>query len=243
MGENSDDNMELSRVVEIIRSQERGEVSIILIGSAARGVRDENSDIDLLVLRTNHPNPVKNISGYHIQYASAAEFLRKLSAGEDFEGWSVRYGKILHDDGVWERIKSSETVSVWPNWRVKVAHGARRLLISKTLLQSGDKDAAAEEALYAAGHIARGILLRAGIFPLSRPELAEQVRKIGFPHLAAIHEELRTTDDVSERTISLAHLYSKKLLCHLDPDVYGQYATDYRRIRLKKAATQAAAKR
>ena len=43
------------------------------------------------------------------------------------------------------------------------------------LLDVGDLDAASEELLFAASHVARATLLRDGVFPLSRPELPSQL--------------------------------------------------------------------
>lgn len=50
----------------------------------------------------------------------------------------------------------------------------------------GDLDAADEEARFALSHLARAILLAAGVFPLSRPELAAQLEEIGETDLARL---------------------------------------------------------
>ena len=44
------------------------------------------------------------------------------------------------------------------------------------LLETGDAEAATEELVYAASHIARAILLARGVFPLSRAELPPQLK-------------------------------------------------------------------
>ena len=232
--------VELSHVVDMLRCHEESDVAVILVGSAARGVRGEASDIDLLVVRKNRPKIPKSVSGYHIQLASEADFMRNLSAGEDFEAWCVRFGKTLYDDGIWARIKSSPAASAWPKWQVKVTHGARRLFLATALLGTGDIDAAIEETVYALGHAARGILIRASVFPLSRPELAAQVSEAGFPHLADIHEKLRDGTNVSLHDLRLAQLYCKKLLCHIDSGTYGKYAKEFVLTRTAKKAEHAA---
>ena len=92
------------------------------------------------------------------------------------------------------------------------------------------------------GHIARGLLLKTGIFPLSRPELAEQVRGLGYRHLADLHERLRKADTPSSNDISAGLLYSKKLLVHLDRVTYSKIAQDQTKIarakELKRAELQ-----
>ena len=50
--------------------------------------------------------------------------------------------------------------------------------MAEAVLETDDLDAAAEEFLYAASHIARAILLRSEIFPLSRPEMPAQLLEL-----------------------------------------------------------------
>lgn len=223
------DQAELYRVVENLRQIHKDSIAVVLIGSAARDVWTEASDIDLLLLANPRPDIAKRFPTYHIQTVTPAEFLRKLDAGEDFEAWCLRHGRTLHDSGIWAELKQSTSAATWPRWQLKVVHGTRRLFLARTLLQTGDRSAAIEETLYALGHVARGILLRAGVFPLSRPELAEQVRKLGYPHLSEIHESFREAGDIPMRLLGPAQLYTKKLLCHLSAETYRAYADDYRR--------------
>jgi hypothetical protein len=76
----------------------------------------------------------------------------------------------------------------------------------------------------------RGLLLRHGTFPLSRPELAAQVRQIGYSELAVLHERLRNVDLPSNTDIALGLRYSKKLLIHLDRKTYGRIALDHAKV-------------
>lgn len=227
---------ELREVVEDLRRTQGDDIAVVLIGSAARGVWTQVSDIDLILVADSQPRIAKRFSGYHIQAFSAEKFLRNLSAGEDLEAWCVRLGTTLYEKGIWTKIKQTPAVATWPKWQLKVVHGARRLLMAKILLETGDRSAAAEEIFHGLGHVARGILLRERIFPLSRAELPEQVRTIGYPHLAQIHEQLREAGDVPFRDLGLIQLYAKKLLCHLDRETYRTWAEDCGRRRKAKAA-------
>jgi len=225
----------LAEAVERLRRTHGDDTAIVLIGSAARGLWAEANDIDLLVIVNNEgAAKAAPLSGYHLQVLPQWEFLRNLLAGEDFEAWCVRYGKPLYDSGRWDKIKQSPGASAWPKWQSKVLHGARRLFLARSLLDTKDRDAAGEETVYALGHVARGLLLKSGVFPLSRPELAQQVREAGYPHLADIHEQLRRGGDVSLQRIALAQRYAKKLLLHLDRGAYAVCAEDYRRRRREK---------
>lgn len=42
------------------------------------------------------------------------------------------------------------------------------------------------------------LLLKRGTFPLSRPELADQFRVLGYVHLAELHERLRTDETFAQ---------------------------------------------
>lgn len=79
---------------------------------------------------------------------------------------------------------------MWPDWRTKVYHAAKRLALAVKALADGDRDAAEEESLLAASHLARAVLLRARKLPLSRPELPEQLMAVGRTKLAGALSQL-----------------------------------------------------
>jgi predicted nucleotidyltransferase len=220
---------EFYKVAAKLSQSINADCAVVLIGSAARACRTENSDIDILFVCSVRVPAIPVISGYHIKFSTEADFLRRLNAGEDFEAWCVRYGVQLLDRKAWERIKSS-SANVWPRWDIKVVHGIRRLFLASELSKMGDREAAREELIFVLGHIARGLLLKNGRFPLSRPELAEQVNELGYPELAALHERLRNADLPCETDISLALNYSKRLLIYLDRATYGKIAREHSRI-------------
>lgn len=233
------DASELQSVVTKLRNRYGDEVSVVLVGSAARGRATEESDIDLLVIGERRPRSMSDLPRYHVQVASETDFMRNLALGEDFEAWCVRFGLPLYDNGLWSRIKQSPEAAGWPRWQAKIPHAIRRLLMATALVEMGDADAASEETVYGLGHIARGLLLKSGVFPLSRPELAEQVKGLGYSHLAELHEELRRSSNARLSRLRLAQRYSKKLLVHLDRKEYAKCSTEYReRKRAKSRASR-----
>jgi hypothetical protein len=70
-----------------------------------------------------------------------------------------------------------------------VCHARKRISVALELLEVGDVDAASEELMFAASHVARATLLQHGVFPLSRPELPSQLQTID-PGLARLLELL-----------------------------------------------------
>jgi predicted nucleotidyltransferase len=234
---------EFSGIAVALSKLTEADCAVILIGSAARGCRTDQSDIDILFISNEKISRVPVMSGYHIKFSTDADFRRRLSEGEDFESWCGRYGVTLFDRGVWAKIKACSE-NVWPRWETKVVHGVRRLFLASQLLRMGDRFAAREELVFVLGHIARGLLLKTGIFPLSRPELAAQLREIGYPHLADLHERLRTAYSPSPSDLFVGLHYSKKMLIHLDRMIYGKIAQDHAKMarskEIRRAQLQAA---
>src|SRR5439155_19230153 len=126
-------------------------------------------------------------------------------------------------------------------WQNKVLHATRRLMLADTLLETGDVDSAAEEALYAASHVARALLLRSQILPLSRAELSRQAQEAGHAKLAELLTTLLFGEpdaQVVRRTIQ----YLKKLLVHTDKSEYrrrsAELAVRGSRFKTRKDAAQ-----
>ena len=166
--------------------------TVVLVGSSARRVMNDRSDVDILVLkdddrrlRIEHPGEV------HLQQESRAKFLRRLEEGDDYPGWALRYGIPLSDpDGWWAMQMAAERENPhWPDWFPKVEHARKRMRMTAALLEIGDYEAASEELMLATSHVARATLIRQGVFPLSRPELPSQLMEFE-PSLADLLEKL-----------------------------------------------------
>lgn len=169
---------------------------VVLIGSYAREVSSWRSDIDILVLLPeSRVTRLKPPFGAHLHVETAERFARKLDEGDDFAISAVRYGQLLYDkSGFWAKLRDRLEHAKWPGWLDKIAHAKRRLAIGDKCLEMGDYDAAAEEYLFAATQLARAVLLRQRIYPLSRPELSEQLAGIGWADLASDLQDLLHLD-------------------------------------------------
>lgn len=169
----------------------------------------------------------------HVQSIREGTFREKLQVGDDFAGWCVRFGVPLLTSKGWLAIVNSPDAELWPDWRKKVTHAARRLMLAATMVDAGDDEAAAEETLYAASHAARAMLLKSGVFPLSRPEMVQQLQEAGHRSLAELLKQL-IYGTTNERQLRRAQLYMKKLLVHLDKITYGDYVNMRREVLLSK---------
>ena len=178
--------------------------TVVLVGSGARGVRNWRSDIDVLVLHDDgHRIRLKRPGDIHLQQDSRSRFLKRLEDGDDYPSWALRFGRPIRDpDGWWATQATAELEEPhWPDWRPKVAHAKKRIRIASELLEVGDTDAASEEFLFAASHVARAILLKEGMFPLSRPELPSQLED-DDPNLARLLQRL-IFDDMDATSLVL----------------------------------------
>jgi len=177
------------------------EATVVLVGSAARGTQTWRSDTDLLVV-TPKPIPRWRVPvDLHLHMETHDQFLEHLRHGEAFRAWALRFGKVVSDpSGWWGEVEAGVESSKWPSWRLKLDHvRKKRLPIASRLLEDGDEEAAQEEYLAIASQVARALLLRENVFPLSRPEIPSQLRQVGRHQLAdAIEMLVRRSTDLGE---------------------------------------------
>ncbi len=165
---------------------------VVLIGSYARGITTWRSDIDILVLLRKPRRLKLDIPrSVHLHLEDIEKFTQRFDNGDDYVISSVRYGKLLYDRlNFWRTLRNKVESARWPDSRDKIIHAQRRIKLGDELLEMGDIDAATEEYLFGATQIARLILLRKRIYPLSRPELSRQLLGLGYTDLATDIQKL-----------------------------------------------------
>lgn len=220
-------------VQAVCSANEGSQLSVILIGSVARSTQTSQSDLDLLVVGEKPPVVERHPDRLHVQTLTTKQFADKLRSGDDFAGWCVRYGVPLLASSGWLQIVSSPDAGTWPDWHKKVRHAARRLTLATTLLETDDIAAAAEEMLYAVSHTARAILLKAGVFPFSRPEMIGQLKETGQERLAKLLQEL-SYEESGTTALNRASMYVKRLLVHIDRPSYREFVSLRRQHLLAK---------
>lgn len=158
--------------------------NVMAIVAAGSAVRPAVGSVDLdLVLICKGPSTLQAKPPLEIDLRTyrADEVPRDLAQGNDILGWAVRFGRVLFQrDGYWNAVVES--------WRDRLplpspAVAARRaneaLRRLTKVFELGDLDAAEEQALSYATHLARAQLLKRKVYPASRPELPAQLREIG----------------------------------------------------------------
>ena len=187
--------------------------TVILIGSEARNASNWRSDVDILVVHDDGARlPLRSTPPMHLQQESRTRFLERVEQRDDYPIWALRFGVPLHDpDRWWEsQVGNENRHPHWPDWTTKVDRAVKRIRMATALLDTGDSDAAAEEFLYAASHIARAILLRRRVFPLSRPEIPGQLRPYD-PELARALDQLIAEDLDVPRLLEIECLLRDRL--------------------------------
>ncbi len=171
-----------------------GAEAVALTGSTVRAQRTATSDLDLMIVgeRPAFNDVYEDIDVYA---TGSSSFWARLVAGDDYIQWTLRFGCILHDDGILLAASSHiQENRLAPSADRKLSQAHRDLSLARLVLESGDLDAAREQCRAALTTVARWFLIANGVFPLSRDELSGQLQTLGCPDLAnflhrLIHDE------------------------------------------------------
>ncbi len=191
----------------LTRSRAAGAQAFALTGSTSRNRRTEISDLDFHVVG---PRPTyDDFPGEVDIYAGDVEhFWTKLRSGDDFVQWTLRFGCVLFDTGIFRAgLRTIATEDLWPDPQAKFIRVPAHLDLASRLIRMGDRDAAQAEVRATLTTAARGVLLEARVFPLARSELPDQLRTIGHEQLArALNATIHSERSLVELRSDLAAL-------------------------------------
>lgn len=154
--------------------------ALILTGSTARGRRTEISDLDyhLIGPRIETRDLVHELD-LHVLSSERLEE-EEILAGDDVVQWSLRFGRVVFDDGVLRRaLHVIADRRPWPDLERKRQHATKSLALAGRVVETGDQDGALLQARTALSLGARAFLLSRGTFPLARAELPAQLADAG----------------------------------------------------------------
>jgi hypothetical protein len=164
-----------------------GTYAIVAIGSAVRPAHHPRSDVDFLIITDAE---VKSASSRPIdvdlRVFRSWEVDQKLNQCDDLLGWAMRFGCVVFDrDQYWTNLCARWAARLpFPSPEASVARAYRFERLAREMISVGDFDAALEQVVAMLTHRSRASLLRAQVYPVSRPELPAQLRKIGDYRLA-----------------------------------------------------------
>lgn len=166
--------------------------AVVALGSAVRPAVP-SADLDLIVIcREPGQLTVKPPLEIDLRTYRADQVPQELARGNDLLGWAVKFGHALFQrDAFWDAVSQS--------WRYRLTLPPADVAVQRAneaycrltkVLEIGDRDAAEEQALSYATHLARAELLKRNVYPASRPELPVQLRQIGSDEAADFFEQL-----------------------------------------------------
>lgn len=161
-------------------------LAVVLLGSAIRPA-DSSFDFDCLyVYKGARPVFPRAPAEVDIRGFDSARIEQFIADGHDLLTWSIKLGRVVCErDGYWSKLRAEWLERMpFPSADVADKRAAKAEELLGELRQVGDEDAAVEQLVTALTHRARAALLRAAVFPASRPELPNQLREIGEFHLA-----------------------------------------------------------
>ena len=161
--------------------------AIVAIGSGVRPSHHRNSDVDFLIITDlDNQTFVERPIDVDLRLFRSCDVERQLSEGNDLLGWAARFGRSVFDPRYyWENLKARWADRLpLPSPDPSMAMALRFEGFARELFSIGDLDAALEQVIAMLTHKSRATLLRAGVYPASRPELPGQLQNIGENQLA-----------------------------------------------------------
>lgn len=162
-------------------------LALVAIGSAIRPAV-ASDDLDLLAIcRNRREHREKAPIEVDLRPVELDSFDERVRAGDPLLVWAVRFGRPLFDrERTWADLSRRWRDSLpLPDPAVADRRATAARKIMEVLREIGDEDAYRENRLTWLTHRARARLIRAGLHPLSRPELPDQLVEVGETTLAA----------------------------------------------------------
>ncbi len=161
--------------------------AVVLFGSI---VRDVPSALDLDVLyiyEGSAPTPTKPPIDVDLRKFEQKAVEELLSKGNDLLSWCIKFGQpVCEHNQYWSQLVQRWTNKLGlPSSEVALERARKSENLLRSVDSMGDDDAALELYLSLLTHIARAVLIRGGVYPASRPELANQLTQIGEEKLAS----------------------------------------------------------
>jgi len=154
--------------------------AIVAIGSAVRAAYHSRSDVDFLVITDGEAAPDRSRPiDVDLRMFRRCEIDQKIREGDDLLGWAIRFGRAVFDrDQFWASLRSQWARQLpFPSPEVSVARALRFERVARELVAMRDFEAALEQVAGMLTHRARASLLRARVYPASRPELPSSYAK------------------------------------------------------------------
>jgi hypothetical protein len=180
--------------------------ALIAIGSIVREL-SVVYDADLIhIYKSHRPDLSNHPLDVDVRVYDGNEVPGLIAAGHDLLGWALRYGRLICEhDHYWTHLQARwQTSSPLPDPTISEKRASKAEAFYRDLRSLGDSAAAHEQLISLLTHKAWARLLRAGVYPASRPELPTQLRGIGDQSLAkrltrVLSERQRAASDTAQQ--------------------------------------------
>lgn len=165
---------------------DKSTLAVVFFGSSVRPVSSVG-DLDLLIVFEGSEPQLTDVPiDVDVRSYAAPMVPELVRKGHDLLGWALRHGVVAYERNLyWSELRRNWLPNLpFPSAAIAEQRAERAEGLLRKLQAIGDEDASAEQYLSVLTHRARSFLLRKGVFPISRPELAEQLRQAGQSELA-----------------------------------------------------------
>ncbi len=180
-------------------------ITIVVIGSSVRARGHRRSDFDLLLIYRGTRPIIEAPLEVDIRFVALEGIDDQIVKGHEILCWALAFGTALYDpECYWEHVQQSWSKRLpLPSAKEARDRGQQALARATQMLQIGDESAADDLILAALTQFARERLIKDGVFPASRPELPDQLRKIDEQNpLARILDDAMYGDSMPSELIN-----------------------------------------
>jgi predicted nucleotidyltransferase len=207
--------------------------ALAIFGSSAAGTSSAESDVDMLLVvekASSKTVPIETISQLsQITVMTKRDFAERWRRGNDVVRSAVSFGIILHDP--WHMFYDYRASMPRPGITTSATIDARKdtsKMFDRFYESAGPEVAnwtlAQSLGARLATQIGRLLLMEAGIAPRTRPEVAEQLRRVGFTKwkdvLRAKEQGAPGKSNIDKMTKSVSGLYDYYTKLTEDPDLW-----------------------
>lgn len=178
-------------------------VAIVVMGSAVRERGHRRSDFDLLLIYRGKRPSIRAPLEVDIRFLASERANELVEQGHEVLCWALKFGTALYDPELfWQRLVQSWSKRIpLPSPDDAQERGEECLTRAIEMLKIGDESAADDLVLSALTQFARERLIGRGVFPASRPELPDQLRKLNKDDSLADLLDAAMFDDVCPRDL------------------------------------------
>lgn len=165
--------------------------AVVVFGSVVR-IATRSFDLDLLyIYEGEKPNFDNRRMDVDLRGYERDKVVSLIQQGHDLMCWAITFGHVICEkNGFWTTVVAQHREALRLPSALEADQRAKKAWdLFSTTFSAGDIDAALEQFVTFLTHRARAKLIRAHVYPASRPELPQQLRAINAIALAELLDQ------------------------------------------------------